>query len=164
MTTLPAGEDSSPTGIQVVATLVPPSSRIDQLWKKIWRTAQRGRFGLLACPPGVLPFSQPLVAQLASALHRFGRRMGGRADSVLVCAPTTWTILPKDGSNLLGSRFNVLPARQMALITSSMGWSGAFGSMAKSSRRTPFQISCATGSSASATKDISTPTEPSIGE
>ena len=104
MTTLPAGEDSSPTGIQVVATLVPPSSRIDQLWKKIWRTAQRGRFGLLACPPGVLPFSQPLVAQLASALHRFGRRM--EAGLILF-----WCVPPQHG----------LSSQKMALITSDHG-------------------------------------------
>ena len=32
--------------------------------------------------------------------------------------PTTWTILHKDDPNHLGLRFNVLPAHQMALITS----------------------------------------------
>ena len=33
-------------------------------------------------------------------------------------APTTWTVLQKHGPNHLGLRYNVLPAHQMALITS----------------------------------------------
>ena len=51
----------------------------------------------------------------------FGRRLRCDVhvrDADAVRDPTTWTILQKDGPNHLRLRYNVLPAHQMALITS----------------------------------------------